>query len=112
MLSTGILALCFSVGCDFRTDVDERMSGQVNRPSLTSDVDDIQAAALSAMFSAEIDGDVPSDRRYLAVMLFEKRIPDSEFLRRHWKGIQPRNLAEFLVRRRKRRGFGTAAPRG
>jgi hypothetical protein len=34
------------------------------------------------MFSADIHGDVPSDRKYLAVKLLGKETPDEEFLGR------------------------------
>jgi hypothetical protein len=70
------------VGCDSRTDVDAPSPAQVSDSPSTDDGDDLQAAALSAMFSADIHGDVPSDREYLAVMLLEKQTPDADFLDR------------------------------
>jgi hypothetical protein len=63
------------------------------------DVDDVQAAALSAMFSADIAGDVPSDREYFAVMLLGKRTPDAEFLSRFAaQGTEVITQAEGLSR--------------
>ena len=80
--ATCVLTLCFCVGCGPRSEVDARDPAQVSNALLANDVDDVQTAALTAMFSADIKGDVPSDREYFAVMLLDKRTPDADFLGR------------------------------